>query len=60
MPTIRVETNLPASFFPDNFMPMFLVAVADLMGKDKKVMKYVFDTEQDMTIVCVIYALPPI
>ena len=35
-------------------MPMFIVAVAELLGKDKKVMKYVFDTNKDMTIVSVI------
>ena len=54
MPTVRVETNLAAEFFPEGFMPMFIVAVAELLGKDKKVMKYVFDTNKDMTIVRVI------
>ena len=54
MPTVRVETNLAPEFFPEGFMPMFIVAVAELLGKDKKVMKYVFDTNKDMTIVCVI------
>ena len=51
MPTVRVETNLSPEFFPDNFMPMFIVAVAELLGKDKKLMKYVFHTNVDMTIV---------
>ena len=51
MPTVRVETNLGTDFFPEGFMPMFIVAVADLLGKDRKVMKYVFDTKKDMTIV---------
>ena len=51
MPTVRVETNLGPEFFPDNFMPMFIIAVAELLGKDKKVMKYVFHTNVDMTIV---------
>ena len=51
MPTVRVETNLGPEFFPEGFMPMFIVAVADLLGKDRKVMKYVFDTKKDMTIV---------
>ena len=51
MPTVRVETNLAPEFFPEGFMPMFIVAVAELLGKDKKVMKYVFDTNKDMTIV---------
>ena len=51
MPTVRVETNLSPGFFPENFMPLFLVFVAELFGKDKKLMKYVFDTEKDMTIV---------
>ena len=51
MPTVRVETNLGPEFFPEGFMPMFIVAVADLLGKDRKVMKYVFDTNKDMTIV---------
>ena len=54
MPTVRVETNLGPEFFPEGFMPMFIVAVAELLGKDKKVMKYVFDTNKDMTIVRVI------
>ena len=54
MPTVRVETNLAPEFFPEGFMPMFIVAVAELLGKDKKVMKYVFDTNKDMTIVRVI------
>ena len=54
MPTVRVETNLGSEFFPDNFMPMFIVAIAELLGKDKNVMKYVFDTNKDMTIVSVI------
>ena len=54
MPTVRVETNLAPEFFPEGFMPMFIVAVAELLGKDKKVMKYVFDTNKDMTIVSVI------
>ena len=51
MPTVRVETNLGPEFFPDNFMPMFIIAVAELLGKDKKVMKYVFHTNVDITIV---------
>ena len=51
MPTVRVETNLAAEFFPDGFMPMFIVAIAELLGKDKQVMKYVFDTNKDMTMV---------
>ena len=51
MPTVRVETNLGPEFFPEGFMPMFIVAVADLLGKDRKAMKYVFDTNKDMTIV---------
>ena len=51
MPTVRVETNLSPDFFPDNFMPMFIIAVAELLGKDKEVMKYVFHTKVDMTIV---------
>jgi len=50
MPTVRVETNLGPDFFPDSFMPMFIVAIAELLGKDKKVMKYVFDTNKNMTI----------
>eukprot|EP00090_Calanus_glacialis_P021877 TRINITY_DN33730_c0_g1_i1.p1 TRINITY_DN33730_c0_g1~~TRINITY_DN33730_c0_g1_i1.p1 ORF type:complete len:135 (-),score=34.95 TRINITY_DN33730_c0_g1_i1:138-542(-) len=29
---------------------MFIIAVAELLGKDKKVMKYVFHTNVDMTI----------
>ena len=41
MPTVRVETNLGPEFFPEGFMPMFIVAVADLLGKDRKAMKYV-------------------
>ena len=57
MPTVRVETNLGPDFFPDNFMPMFIVAVAELLGKDKNVMKYVFDTNKDMTIVSDILTL---
>ena len=51
MPTVRVETSLAPEFFPENFMPIFLVALAELLGKDKKLMKYVFDTNKDMTIV---------
>ena len=51
MPTVRVETNLGREFFPEGFMPMFKVALADLLGKDRKAMKYVFDTKKDMTIV---------
>ena len=55
MPTVRVETNLGPEFFPDSFMPMFIVAIAELLGKDKNVMKYVFDTNKNMTIVSVIH-----
>ena len=55
MPTVRVETNLGPDFFPDSFMPMFIVAIAELLGKDKRVMKYVFDTNKNMTIVSVIH-----
>ena len=51
MPTVRVETSLSAEFFPQNFMQVFLVALAEILGKDKKLMKYVFDTSKDMTIV---------
>ena len=51
MPTIRVETNLGPEFFQEGFMPKFIVAVAELLGKDKTLMKYVFDTNKDMTIV---------
>ena len=57
MPTVRVETNLSPDFFPDNFMPMFIIAIAELLNKDKKVMKYVFDTEKDMTIVSNLHGL---
>ena len=51
MPTIRVETNLGPEFFQEGFMPKFIVAVAELLGKDKILMKYVFDTNKDMTMV---------
>ena len=57
MPTVRVETNLGPEFFPDNCMPMFIIAVAELLGKDKKVMKYVFHTNVDMTIVSSSYSV---
>ena len=32
-------------------MPKFIVAVAELLGKDETLMKYVFDTNKDMTMV---------
>ena len=32
-------------------MSKFIVAVAELLGKDKTLMKYVFDTNMDMTMV---------
>ena len=51
MPTVRVETNLSADFFPSNFLPMFLIALAEILGKDKNIMKYVFYPNVDMTIV---------
>ena len=51
MPTVRVETNLSKEFFPHNFMSLFTTFMAELLKKDKKVMKYVFDTDKDMTIV---------
>lgn len=51
MPTIRVETNLGPEFFQEGFMSKFIVAVAELLGKDKTLMKYVFDTNKDMTMV---------
>ena len=55
MPTVRVETNLSADFFPNDFMPLFLIFLAELLGKDKNVMKFVFDTDKNMTIVSIIY-----
>ena len=55
MPTVRVETNLSADFFPNDFMPLFLIFLAELLGKDKNVMKFVFDTDKNMTIVSTIY-----
>ena len=51
MPTARVETNLTKDFFPEKFMSKLITKLAELMSKDKSVMKYVFDTEKDMTIV---------
>ena len=54
MPTVRVETNLSADFFPNDFMPLFLIFLAELLGKDKNVMKFVFDTDKNMTIVSTI------
>ena len=44
MPTVRVETNLSANFFPNDFMPLFLIFLAETLGKDKNLMKFVFDT----------------
>ena len=55
MPTVRVESNLSADFFPNDFMPLFLIFLAELLGKDKNVMKFVFDTDKNMTIVSTIY-----
>ena len=55
MPTVRVETNLSADFFPNDFMPLFLIFLAELLGKDKNVMKFVFDTDKNMTIVSTTY-----
>ena len=57
MPTVRVETNLSADFFPSNFLPMFLIALAEILGKDKNVMKYVFYPNVDMTIVSIFLKL---
>ena len=51
MPTVRVETNLNADFFHNDFMPLFLIFLAELLGKDKNIMKFVFDTDKNMTIV---------
>ena len=51
MPTCRVETNLSQDFFPSEFMPLFLIFLAEVLGKDKNVMKFVFDTDKNMTIV---------
>jgi len=51
MPTVRVETNLGPEFFPQDFMPMSIVAVAQILSKDRNLMKYVFHTNVDMTIV---------
>ena len=51
MPTVRVETNLSANFFPNDFMPLFLIFLAETLGKDKNLMKFVFDTDKNMTIV---------
>ena len=51
MPTVRVETNLSADFFPNDFMPLFLIFLAETLGKDKNLMKFVFDTDKNMTIV---------
>ena len=51
MPTVRVETNLSFEFFPPQFMTMFVYYLADLFGKDKKLMKYVFDTDKRMSMV---------
>merc|ERR1712051_1090517 len=31
-------------------MPLFLIFLAEVLGKDKNVMKYVFDTDKNMTI----------
>ena len=53
MPTVRVETNLSADFFPNDFMPLFLIFLAELLGKDKNIMKFVFDTDKNMTIVSI-------
>ena len=53
MPTVRVETNLEFGFFPSQFMTLFLYFLADLFGKDKQLMKYVFDTEKRMSMVSV-------
>ena len=53
MPTVRVETNLDFEFFPSQFMTLFLYFLADLFGKDKQLMKYVFDTEKRMSMVSV-------
>ena len=53
MPTVRVETNLDFEFFPSQFMTLFLYFLADLFGKDKQLMKYVFDTDKRMSMVSV-------
>ena len=51
MPTVRVETNLEFGFFPSQFMTLFVYFLADLFGKDRQLMKYVFDTEKRMSMV---------
>jgi hypothetical protein len=51
MPTVRVETNLEFGVFPPQFMTLFLYFLADLFGKDRQLMKYVFDTEKKMSMV---------
>ena len=51
MPTVRVETNLGLEAFPDSFMSNFVVGLAEILGKDKNLMKYVFDTKKNMTMV---------
>ena len=51
MPTVRVETNLAFESFPPQFMTLFVYFLADLFGKDKDLMKYVFDTDKRMSMV---------
>ncbi len=51
MPTVRVETNLGFEFFPEQFMPLFVLFIAEIFSKDKNLMKWTFDTDKRMSMV---------